>query len=202
MAVEGKQLSQDLGLFECIQCGKCTGGCPVSARSLLNPRKLIYEALLGTCFIPRERNEIWECTTCATCAQRCPKSLKPYELVLALRSDVIEGGKVTPSMRDAMESTFIQGNPWGRARDKRSEWIEDEKLTVLAEGESTPLLYYVCCTAAYDPRVQNIARAISIVLKKSGTVFSVLGNAESCCANEMGEMGEKGLFEMARDNNL
>jgi Fe-S oxidoreductase len=100
-----------------------------------------------------------------------------------------------------MESTFIQGNPWGRARDKRSEWIQNEKIPVLSEGASTEILYFVCCTAAYDPRVQNIARSISAVLKHSDAPFSVLGTAENCCANEMREMGEMGLFEMVRDNN-
>ena len=46
-----------------------------------------------------------------------------------------------------------------------------------------------CCVRSQstgDPEVDDLA---------------VLGNAESCCANEMAEMGEKGLFEMAQQNN-
>ena len=202
MAVDGTALSRELELYECIQCGRCTGGCPVSIRSSLNPRKLIYEALLGSSFVSAERTEIWECTTCATCAQRCPKNVKPYEVVLALRSDVIEGGRVKPAMRDAMESTFMHGNPWGRAREKRSEWMDPDACRLLKEGEKTDLLYYVCCTAAYDPRIQEIPRSMAAVFKKAGIELTVLGNAESCCANEMGEMGEKGLFEMAQQTNM
>ena len=202
MAVEGTALCKELELYECIQCGKCTGGCPVSVRSPLNPRRLIYEALLGERFNPVERTEIWECTTCATCAERCPKEVRPYEVILALRSDVVESGRVKPSVRDALESTFMHGNPWGRVREKRTEWLGDLHITVLEEGDKTDLLYYICCTAAYDPRIQELSRGMVTVLQKTGIDFSILGNEESCCANEMNELGEKGLFEMAQKKNM
>ena len=202
MAVEGAILCKELELYECIQCGKCTGGCPVSIRSSLNPRRLIYEALLGERFNPIEKTEIWECTTCATCAERCPKKIRPYEVILALRSNVVESGRIKPSVRDALESTFMHGNPWGRVREKRSEWIGDAEVKILDEGEQTDLLYFVCCTAAYDPRVQELPRSMLKILQLTGLDFAVLGNAESCCANEMNELGEKGLFEMSQENNM
>ena len=201
MAVEGAVLSKDLELYNCIQCGKCTGGCPVSIRSSLNPRKLIYEALMGERFNPVERTEIWECTTCATCAERCPKQVKPYEVVLTLRSDVVESGRVKPAVRDALESTFMHGNPWGRAREKRSDWIGDGKAKILKEGEKTDLLYFVCCTAAYDPRIQELAKSMIHIFSELELDYAILGNAESCCSNEMNELGEKGLFEMSQESN-
>ncbi len=201
MAVNGTVLCKELELYNCIQCGKCTGGCPVSIRSNLSPRRLIYQALMGEHFNPIEKTEIWECTTCGTCAERCPKKVKPYELVLALRSDIVESGRVKPAVRDAMESTFMHGNPWGRAREKRSEWIEDEAVRILAEGDKAELLYFVCCTAAFDPRVQSLPKSMVKVLKSIGVDFGIFGNAESCCSNEMNELGEKGLFEMSQENN-
>ncbi len=202
MVVEGAVLCERLNLYDCIQCGKCTGGCPVSIRSALNPRRLIYEALLDEKFNPLEMEEIWECTTCATCSERCPKGVEPVELVLALRSAVVEGGRVKPTVRNALESTFMHGNPWGRVREKRSEWIGDLKVRILKEGEKTDVLYFVCCTAAYDPRVQKVARAMVQILQKAGIDFAILGNNENCCGNEMGELGERGLFEMIQKNNI
>jgi Fe-S oxidoreductase len=201
MAVEGAVLCKELELFECIQCGKCTGGCPVSMRSALNPRKLVYEALLNVRFVPTEKKEIWECTTCATCAERCPKKIRPIDVVLALRSDIVESGRVTPAVRDALESTFMHGNPWGRAREKRIEWIGDLKVPILEEGGKTDLLYYTCCTASFDPRIQNLSKGMVKILDSAKVKFAILGNAESCCANEMNELGEKGLFEMAQKSN-
>ncbi len=202
MAIEGAVLCKELNLYECIQCGKCTGGCPVSIRSALNPRKIIYEALLDVRFVPVERTDIWECTSCATCVERCPKKIRPLDVINSLRSDIVESGRVKPSIRDALESTFMHGNPWGRVREKRSEWTEESDIRILNEGDKTDILYFVCCTAAYDERVQAIPKSLVKILKKSGVDFAILGNAESCCANEMGEIGEKGLFEMAQENNV
>jgi len=202
MAVQGAALCKELGLYECIQCGKCTGGCPVSVRTDLNPRKIIYEALLDVRFMPAKRTDIWECTFCATCAERCPKNIRPVDVINYLRSDIVESGRVKPSVRDALESTFIQGNPWGRAREKRSEWADNSDIRILKEGDTTDILYFVCCTAAYDERVQNIPKSLVTILNSSRVDFGILGNAESCCANEMGEIGEKGLFEMAQENNV
>jgi heterodisulfide reductase subunit C len=34
--------TETLELKSCIQCGRCSGGCPVSMKSSLNPRKLVY----------------------------------------------------------------------------------------------------------------------------------------------------------------
>jgi len=167
----------------------------------LNPRRLVYEALLGEKFNPIERTEIWECTTCATCAERCPKEIRPYEVILALRSNVVESGRVRPTVRDALESTFMHGNPWGRAREKRSDWLGDLEVKILNPGEKTDCLYFTCCTAAYDPRVQELAKSMIKVLESSKINFAILGNEESCCANEINELGEKGLFEMAQENN-
>jgi len=123
------------------------------------------------------------------------------DLVLALRSDVIEGGKVNPRIRDAMESTYLHGNPWGRPKEKRSDWMNGTPIPIIKTGQSADLLYFVCCTAAYDPRVQEVTRSLSAVMNKIKIPFLILGNEEQCCANEMNELGESGLFEMMQDRN-
>ena len=82
------------------------------------------------------------------------------------------------------------------------DWADDTVVEILQEGGKTDLLYYVCCTVSYDPRVQNLAKSMVRILKLAGCNFAVLGNAESCCANEMGELGEMGLLEMAREKNM
>ena len=34
-------------LYGCFQCGKCTGGCPVSLKSKLNIQQLMLKKILG-----------------------------------------------------------------------------------------------------------------------------------------------------------
>lgn len=148
-----------------------------------------------------ERPEVWNCTTCRTCTDRCPKGVKPMELLIGLRSRSIERGRVMPTVRDALESTFKHGNPWGRIRDKRMDWAEDLNVPVAEEGEHVSVLYYVGCTPAYEPRTQGIARALVKLFEAAGVPYSTLGTSESCCGNEIKRMGEEGLFELLVEGN-
>jgi Fe-S oxidoreductase len=158
--------------------------------------------MLGTG--PRDakgRPEAWNCTTCSNCTVRCPKGVKPMELLIGLRSAAIEKGRIEPTIRDALESTLKHGNPWGRIRDKRTEWAEDLDVPVAGEGEAIPLLFFVGCTPAYEPRTQSVARALVALIEAAGEKYSTLGTAESCCGNEIWRMGEEGLFEMLVEGN-
>ncbi len=195
-------LQERFELLGCIQCGRCTAGCPVALRTYLNVRKVVYEGLTGTG--PKDakgRPEAWNCTTCSNCTERCPKGVKPMELLIGLRSAAIEKGKALPTVRDALESTFKHGNPWGRGREKRMEWANELDVPVVAEGEKAPLLFYIGCTPAYDPRAQEVAKALVRVLAAAGVDYSTLGTAESCCGNEIKRLGEEGLFELLVEGN-
>ena len=191
-----------LSVKSCIQCGRCSGGCPVSIKSNLNVRRLVYYSsndMLGT--IDADELGLWECTTCTTCSERCPKNVQPAEIITELRSRVIESGRMSPQIQAALESTYVQGNPWGRAREKRMEWAADLDLPVVEAGAKVDTLLFVCCTAAYDQRCQPVARALVKLLRAAGVDFGVIGEAETCCSSEQRKMGELGMFdELAQGN--
>ena len=200
--VSSQELVQDNRLLRCIQCGKCTGGCPVSTTSGLNVRQLLNEALLqpNLVFSP-EGSELWQCTTCLTCSLRCPKGIKPLDVIIQIRGQLIESGRIQPTMRDALESVFLHGNPWGKPREKRTDWAADLQVKTAGVDAQLDLVYYVGCAAAYDPRVQKLAKAMVRVLGEAGVKFGLLGNEESCCGNEVRRMGEVGLFEELVESN-
>ena len=77
-----QSLAEKYELFGCMQCGKCTGGCPVSLKSPLNIRRLVREVMLDRNLRTVERGELWDCTTCSTCTIRCPRGLEPHELTI------------------------------------------------------------------------------------------------------------------------
>ena len=201
MKIDSKALIQDFHLNLCIQCGTCTGGCPVKFRSPLNMRRLVRETYLNT-NLPQmlKRPELWACTTCSTCSLRCPAGVKNVEMIMGIRNILTRQGEVPSTIRDALENTFLHGNPWGRFRDRRADWAKDLGVKIIGE-EKTETLFYIGCTPAYDPRAQEISKALVKIFQAAGFDFGILGKKETCCGNEIRRMGEQTLFKkLAKDN--
>lgn len=72
-------------LLVCLQCRKCTNGCPVAGRVDIKPHEIVRLVQLG------ERDEVlssrmlWECTSCETCVSRCPQQVDLPAIIDALR---------------------------------------------------------------------------------------------------------------------
>jgi len=192
-------MTEQLELFGCIQCGKCTGGCPVARKTVLNIRSMIYHMLVEPEMDVSAHQELWDCTCCFTCVERCPKDVRPADLIIELRGQLVEGGRIPETIGAALMGTFRQGNPTGIAREDRASWVNGTKPKAAQEG--CELLYYVGCTPAYDLRVQPVTRALTRAFTAAGLDFGTLGTVESCCGNEIRRMGEAGLFEMLVEEN-
>jgi Fe-S oxidoreductase len=153
-----------------------------------------------------EKVELWDCTTCKTCTLRCPRGLKPMDLVIGMRGTLVEEGHIPKTIMEAMESVYKHGNPWGKPKNKRTEWIkslpEDLKVKDFSQGDRAEFLYFTGCTAPFDPRIQEVAKALVFSLQQAEVDFGILGNEEQCCGNEIRRMGEAGLFEVLAEENI
>jgi Fe-S oxidoreductase len=202
LGIENESFYEKYELFGCIQCGKCTGGCPVSLNSPLNIRRLMHEALvLDDLARIYQKDELWACSACKTCTIRCPRDLRPSDLIIGMRTALIEEGHIPKTIIEALESVYKYGNPWGGMKNKRKDWAEGLDLKVLTTGDKAEHLYFVCCTAAYDTRVQNVARSMVTCFRQVNLDFATLENDEACCGSEILRMGEEGLFEMLMEQN-
>jgi Fe-S oxidoreductase len=201
MKIDPKTFIQDYHLNLCIQCGTCTGACPVKFRSPLNMRRLVRQTALAANPSPLfQRPELWACTTCSTCTLRCPAGVKNVDLIMGIRNFLAQRGEVPSTIRDALENTLLHGNPWGRFRDRRADWAKDLGVKILGEA-TTETLLFVGCAPSYDPRVQSISIALFKIFQKAELDFGILGKKESCCGNEIRRMGEETLFKkLSKDN--
>jgi Fe-S oxidoreductase len=201
MKIDPKTFVQDYHLNLCIQCGTCTGGCPVKFRSPLNMRRLVRQTVYtdnpSSLF---KKPELWACTTCSTCTLRCPTGVRNVDLIMGIRNFLAQKGEVPSTIRDALENTLLHGNPWGRFRDRRADWAKDLGVKTLGEATADTLLY-VGCAPSYDPRVQSVSMALVKILKEADLDFAILGKKETCCGNEIRRMGEETLFKkLVKDN--
>jgi heterodisulfide reductase subunit C len=76
-------------LLGCIQCGTCSGGCPISPYMDMTPRELIAMTRAGfkeevlSCFT------IWLCASCYACTVACPKQIHITDVMYALKREAI-----------------------------------------------------------------------------------------------------------------
>lgn len=206
MSIEQQEFVEKYDLLGCIQCGRCTGGCPVTVRTDLNVRLFVYNCLDEDRLEElSEKPEIWDCTTCNNCALRCPKGLDPFEVLIGLRSMRAEEGNIEPTARDALESVFNNGNPWGKPAAKRCDWMEEiegvEEVRILEPGEKADVLIHTCCTACYDPRIMPVARNLVRILEAGDVDYGFIGTDEKHCGSEVRRLGEEGLFEYLDEEN-
>ncbi len=76
----------------CLQCGLCSGSCPLSLYMDYTPRRLMHlsregfkEEVLGSL-------TIWLCTCCYACMVECPKKINITHLMYALKERAIREG--------------------------------------------------------------------------------------------------------------
>ncbi len=83
-------------LFTCIQCGTCSGTCPVSHHMDYTPRRIIAMIRAGFKQEVLTSFTTWLCASCYSCTVECPKGIKITDVMYALKRLAIQEG-VFPS---------------------------------------------------------------------------------------------------------
>ncbi|MEB3191368.1 MAG: 4Fe-4S dicluster domain-containing protein [Snowella sp.] len=83
----------------CMQCGTCSGGCPNVERMDLSPRTLGLMVQRGEWEKVINSNTLWLCTSCHTCTSRCPRGVRPSEVIEAVKAIAIREGIHNDSTR-------------------------------------------------------------------------------------------------------
>jgi len=112
----------DQNLLECLQCGKCTAGCPIASEEVGGPRQLIAAILIGM----KERalkDPTWVyCVSCGTCATRCPVEINMYAVATTL-CELAEKENLIPSAPEIhlFEDLFMKSVlKYGRVQELRT----------------------------------------------------------------------------------
>ena len=205
----------------CTRCGECTATCPTGGEAqdveLVTPRGKILKlremyrrqyGLRARVLGPREIPEgdlrelasrAYECTICGQCKTVCPAHLDTIEMWENMREFLVANALAPlPAHEQIIKSIENYDNPWMQPRAQRSRWskrLEKEVRIKDAMKEKCDVLYFVGCTAAYDPNIKEMAIDTARVLAKAGLDFGTLGNEEGCCGSTLLRTG---LLESAR----
>ncbi len=73
----------------CLQCGLCSGSCPLSLYMDYTPRRLMHLSRAGFKEEVLSSLTIWLCTCCYACMVECPKKINITHLMYALKERAI-----------------------------------------------------------------------------------------------------------------
>jgi heterodisulfide reductase subunit C len=76
-------------LFSCIQCGTCSGTCPLAVYMDYSPRKIIAMTRAGFKDEVLNSFTIWLCASCYACAVECPRQIKITDFMAELKQRAI-----------------------------------------------------------------------------------------------------------------
>ncbi len=155
----------------CLQCAKCTSGCPVAGRADLRPHELVRLVQLDQRRAALSSRFIWECTSCHTCSTRCPQQVDLAAMNDALRALAVAEGLVAPGTAvPVFHRVFL------RSVEKRGRTYELglmaafklRTLRLLADLGKAPMMFGKGKLSLFGPRVRGRAERRAMFKRAAG----------------------------------
>ena len=146
---------------------------------------------------------IYQCPTCNACSEICAYDMDNTSVYEALRAELVDAGCGLDAHMSMNQTMVEMLNPYGRDNKQKAEWLEKLDFKIKdANSETVDILYFVGCTAALTPEIQNVAINTAKVLKKLGVDFSTFAGNEVCCGSIAMRTGDQKAFNSVVDKNI
>lgn len=186
----------------CMECGVCTGSCPV-ARSYedFSPRLIIKNLLVDRKEKVTQSRTLWRCITCARCSVRCPALIDIPRVVNEYREKSFKIGVVPEPSHHAVLH-IIPKLQLRSPSQNRTGWAS--KWRTRDHGE---YFYFVGCAPYFNPvfeylgiRPLNVPESV-LTLLNAVEIEPVVSNDEVCCGHDALWTGDEETFvQLARRN--
>jgi len=187
----------------CMECGICTGTCPVS-RELpeFAPRQFIKRAVMKLDDDLLSSRAIWSCLSCAHCSVRCPAMIDFPEFNRILRNKARKTGNLPVESHHGIQQ-HIARLQTRCVKQNRTAWAEQA-----GEFQATgDYFYFVGCLPYFEITFRyldlaplNSAKSVLRLLNRMGIV-PVISNDERCCGHDAFWSGDETTFlNLARLN--
>jgi len=188
----------------CMECGVCTGSCPVSRElPLFSPRQMIKRALLESEADLLQGHEVWSCLSCARCSVRCPAEIDFPEFNRSYRQAALKAGNTPQQSHHGILQT-ISAIQTLDIHQSRTQWAAEAGLF----RETGDYYYFVGCLPHFDVvfRYLNVspletAKSVLTLLNRLG-LEPVISNNERCCGHDAFWSGDEDTFRKLAQLNL
>ena len=201
-----KQLIEDTGAFDCVECGKCTTVCPVAkADNEFAPRKIVLRAMEGIVDNIAIDRDIWTCITCEQCNAMCPYKVDYSGFIRGMREEAAEFGAAPLCSQGGLIHATQRMMARGDLKQARLGWVSKD-LKVAEKGD---VFYFVGCLPHLDSifydrpglNLQSICESAVRIMNKAGIV-PVVSNEEKCCGHDLNWTGDEEDFEKLMEHNI
>jgi len=187
----------------CMECGVCTGSCPVS-RELpgFSPRQMIKRVLMDRDETVLSSKELWACLTCARCSVRCPAQIDFPEFARECR-ELARKEENVPQLAHHGTLQAISTLHTKDISQKRTDWAK-EAGKFNAKGDH---LYFVGCAPYFDAALKyghgslETATSVLKLLNRMG-IEPAISDDERCCGHDALWSGNEANFRKLASLNL
>ena len=145
----------------------------------------------------------WSCMTCLACVDGCPVLNDHLSKTLEFRRRLVSQGNVNPGLQRALESLDKYGNSFKGTPKARTKWTKKVETPVKdSRKDEANRLWFVGDYASYDARCQELTAKTAKVFSRLGVDFGILHDAERNAGNDVRRVGEEGLYQKLKEQNL
>lgn len=188
----------------CMECGVCTGSCPVAMElEGFSPRQMIKRTLGRPEGDILQSKDLWACLTCSRCSDRCPVEIDFPGFIRTYRKKAIQEDNLPKLSHHGMFQTITNIQANGVKQD-RIAWAK-KAGNICEQGD---YYYFSGCITYYDVAFQYLdlnmiesAENNLMLLNKMG-ITPVVSNDECCCGHDAFWAGDDDTFLMLAKKNI
>jgi Fe-S oxidoreductase/nitrate reductase gamma subunit len=181
--------------------GTGIGGVLGTLMGSAQPRSRLDAPVIGEDRIREET--VWSCMQCNACVEICPVGIEQAPIINQMRRHLVEEGRLDSNLQSTLQTIQKSGNSFGENKRRRGRWTQELEFEVKdARSEPVDVLWFVGDYASFDPRSQQVTRALARLYRAAGVDFGILYDGERNSGNDVRRVGEEGLFELLAEQNV
>jgi len=194
--------------YLCLDCGKCTGSCPLARVDLdYSPRRIVERVVYGDAEAVLTDPQLWSCMTCGLCSARCPSSVDFSQFIIEMRAVAFQAGERGIYAHNGILQEVMRIQTMNVHQD-RTGWLTDDMQTAASAAENDEYFYFSGCLPYFDVifadlevNALDIARSAVRLMNRAG-ITPIVSNEERCCGADLLLAGDADSFRKLAELNM